>query len=346
MKEWVALLRDGKDLDGAQMESAMRLMMSNQALFEDMTAFLSALADKGECLQEVVAAARVLREFAPAIDLSTLLAEGVVVDPVGTGGDGAALFNVSTAAAIMAAAAGVRVAKHGNVASSGASGSADVLREAGVCLTLSPEAVVESLKRCGFAFIFAQAYHQAMRHVAAVRRTLARRTVFNLLGPLASPARTPYQLLGVFDKRFLRLMVEAARDLGARRVIAVSSENGLDEFSVTHRNFVCMLHEDGSIVEEVLDPKDLGIFHQGHEALVVKSSAESLDLIRSVWQGKGPLVGRDMLALNAAAVLLLAGRVADFTEGLLLARDLMENGAVLSKLAEVVAVSQCLGDGQ
>ena len=302
MKAAIDLLVRGQDLPAELMREVMLSLMRGEADPAAVGAFLTALAIKGESVAEVTAAAQVMRALAKPADLGG----GVLVDPVGTGGDGASLFNVSTAAAIVASAGGVKIAKHGNVAASSASGSADVLRQAGVVVDLEPAQVKACIAETNFGFMFAQAYHHAMRHVVPVRRAIGIRTVFNVLGPLSNPAGVKHQLLGVFSKAWLRPMVEVAQALGAERVLAVHSRNGLDEFSVTHPNDVAELRADGEIVEFMLNPADFGMNHHDHSALQVTSAADSLALIRQVFADGTPAIGFDMLALNAAAILYVA----------------------------------------
>ncbi|UJF24387.1 anthranilate phosphoribosyltransferase [Suttonella sp. R2A3] len=334
MKDALALLVERKDVPPEMMQAAVSQMMTGEADPAAVGAFLIALTAKGETVAEVSAAAKVMRELAKTIDID---GSEILVDPVGTGGDGANLFNVSTASAIIAAAGGVKIAKHGNIAASSASGSADVLREAGVVLDIAPEDVAACVRETGFGFMFAQAYHQAMRHVVPVRRALGVRTVFNVLGPLSNPAGVKHQVLGVFSKAWLRPMAEVSRALGAKRVLVVHSHNGLDEFSVTHRNDVAELCADGSIKEYEVSPLALNMAHDHHREIEVGSAQESLALINAIFAGGGPKVGRDMLALNAAAIFYVAGKVVDLAEGVALAYSVLDQGLAAQKLAEIVS---------
>lgn len=341
IKGAIADLVAGKDLEGAVVAAVVRDMMSGSVEAAAVAAFLTALAIKGETVEEVVAAASVMRDLACHVDLPDT---EVVVDPVGTGGDGASLFNVSTASAVVASAAGIKVAKHGNIAASSASGSADVLREAGVRLELAPDEVLQSLERCGFGFMYAPAFHAAMRHVVPVRKAIGIRTVFNVLGPLCNPARVKYQVLGVFAKRWVRPMVEVAKNLGAKRIIAVHAENGLDEFSVTARNFVCELKENGEIIEYVIDPKDFGMNYDDHSTLQVRDATQSLALIKSAFSYQAPSIAVDMLAVNSAAIFLVAGVVNAWEEGIDLAKSVMGDGRATTQLRKIATVSQKIGE--
>ncbi|MFC2752788.1 MAG: anthranilate phosphoribosyltransferase [Cardiobacterium sp.] len=338
MKAAIDLLVRGQDVPAPMMREVMLALMQGEADPAAVGAFLTALTIKGETVAEVTAAAQVMRELAKPADLGG----GVLVDPVGTGGDGASLFNVSTAAAIVASAGGVKIAKHGNVAASSASGSADVLRQAGVVVDLEPAQVKACIEETNFGFMFAQAYHHAMRHVVPVRRAIGIRTVFNVLGPLSNPAGVKHQMLGVFSKAWLRPMVEVTRALGGERVLTVHSHNGLDEFSVTHPSDVAELRADGEIVEYTVNPADFGMNYRDHSALQVKSAADSLALIEAVFARGEPGIGFDMLALNAASIFYVAGTVAGFAEGVELARAIMRDGRATAQLQRIAACSQRL----
>lgn len=342
MKQAIEQLVRGENLSGDQMREAIHTMMTGKADAAAIGGFLTALTIKGETVAEVTAAAEVMRRLSRHVALES---DGVLVDPVGTGGDGASLFNVSTASAIIACAAGVKIAKHGNIAASSASGSADLLCEAGVVLELGPEQVAESIARCGFGFMYAPAYHAAMRHVLPVRRAIGIRTVFNVLGPLSNPAGVRHQVIGVFSDEWLCAMVHVAKQLGAQHIIAVHAQNGLDEFSVTHKNSVCELRPDGVIREYIIDPRDFDMIYDADaaNALKVANPAHSLALIRSLFAGEGPAIGRDMLALNTAAIFLVTGSVTQWADGMALAREVMADGRAAARLAEIAAVSRALG---
>lgn len=339
MQKVLALLVQGKEIPAEMMHDTVYSMMSGEADPVQVGAFLSALTLKGETVSEVTAAVKAMRELALSVPIA---GDDVLVDPVGTGGDGAGLFNVSTASAFVAAAGGVKIAKHGNIAASSASGSADVLREVGMELALSPEQVKACVEKTGFGFMFAQAYHQAMRHVVPVRRALGHRTLFNVMGPLSNPAGVKHQVLGVFSRDWLRPMAEVARSLGSKRVLVVHSRNGLDEFSVTHVNDVAELKENGEVVEYQVDPQTFGLHHHSHEALKVADARESLMLIEEIMKKQTPEVGFDMLSLNAAAILYVAGVAADLQEGVSLAKSIIQDGRAWAKMQEVVAFTRSL----
>lgn len=340
IKQAIAALTAGRNLDSGAMEAIIRTIMGGEAEPAAVGALLTALAIKGETVEEITAAAKVMRSFAKQVALET---DEILVDPVGTGGDGACLFNVSTASAIIASAAGVKVAKHGSIAASSSSGSADLLREAGVKLELTPEQIKASIAACGFGFMYAPAFHAAMKNVVPIRKAIGIRTVFNLLGPLCNPAGVKYQVLGVFSKKWVRPMAETAKALGAKRIITVCADNGLDEFSAVCPNTVCELREDGVLTEYVINPKDFGINHAEHGALKVTSAAESLALIQNIFSTGKPAVGLDMLALNTAAIFLVSGKSANWEDGIALAKEIMQSGAAARQLASIAAVSRSFG---
>ncbi|MBR1375845.1 MAG: anthranilate phosphoribosyltransferase [Cardiobacteriaceae bacterium] len=343
MKAVIDKLARGKNLTVEETETAIRDIMTGQTEPAVIAAFLTALAIKGETREEIAAAARVMRSLALQVELPADLAD-VVVDPVGTGGDGEKLVNISTASAIVAAAGGVKIAKHGNVAASSASGSADFLRESGCKFATSPTQIVASLQTCGFGFMHAQKFHSAMRFVAPVRKSIGIRTIFNILGPLTNPASVKRQVLGVFDRRWLNIFAEVCRDLGSKKVIVVHSENGLDEFSVTHKNFVCELQENGEIREYCINPKDFGFNYSDHRALQINSSVESVKLIREIWTTGKPEIGFDMLSLNAAAIFVASGLVEDFAAGIAKAKEIMTSGAASKQLENIAAVTSSFGE--
>ncbi|MDD9823039.1 MAG: anthranilate phosphoribosyltransferase, partial [Gammaproteobacteria bacterium] len=234
-------LAAGEDLNRAEMQAVMRVIMQGEATPAQTGAFLTALAIKGETVEEITAAAATMREFAASVTVDA----DAIVDSVGTGGDGARLFNVSTAAALVAAAAGAVVAKHGNRAATGNAGSADVLEAAGVDIALNPQQVGDCIAQCGIGFMFAPTHHAATRHVIGARREIGIRTVFNLLGPLTNPAGATHQLVGVFDRRWVRPLAEVFAELGSVHTLVVCSEDGLDEISIAAPTWVAEWRRGG-----------------------------------------------------------------------------------------------------
>ena len=334
IKEAISRIVDREDLSRADMEAVMRQIMTGGATPVQIGGFLAGLRAKGETVEEIAAAAAVMRELAVRVEVSP----EHLVDTCGTGGDGARLFNVSTAATFVAAAAGARVAKHGNRAMSGSSGSADVLEALGVKLDLPPERIAHCIDTMGVGFLYAPAHHSATKYAAAPRKELGTRTLFNLLGPLTNPAGAPHQLLGVFAPRWLEPLAKVLRALGGRHVLVVHSEDGLDEISMAAPTRVAEL-QHGQIRSYTLQPRDFGIVPASLDALRVGSVAESLALIREALAGgRGP--AGDMVALNAGAALYAADVTASLAAGVARAREVMANGAAAAKLERLVEVSR------
>ena len=327
------------DLDREQMNSVMRIVMQGDATPAQIGAFLTALHIKGETVDELTAAAIVMREFAAAVSVRS----DKVVDTVGTGGDAAGLFNVSTAAALVAAAAGITVAKHGNRAATGKSGSADVLEAAGVRIDLTPDQVGETIDHVGIGFMFAPTHHGATRHAVGPRREIGVRTIFNLLGPLTNPAAARWQLVGVYEQRWLRPLAEVFGNLGSIHTLVVSSSDGLDEISIGDSTPVCEFYK-GELTEFVISPEDYGIERQALSSIKVESASESLALIRGALSGeKGPAY--DMVALNAGATLYAADVVNSVGGGVDQARAVLDAGGAVRKLEELASYTQSFGEG-
>lgn len=327
-------LTSGRDLNAAEMDAAMTEIMQGEAGPAQIGGLLMALAVKGETVTEIAAAARVMRRMATPVELEP---DGLT-DIVGTGGDGASLFNVSTTAAFAAAAGGARIAKHGNRSVSSKSGAADVLEAAGVKLEMDAGRVAEAVRELGIGFLFAPVHHAAMRHAVAPRRELGLRTMFNLLGPLTNPAGAPCQVLGVFDVRWLEPMAEVMRELGSRHVLVVHSEDGLDEFSIAAPTKVAEL-KHGEISCWQVSPEELTLQRQPLDALKVKDAGESLALVRAALAGE-PGPAADMVALNAGAGLYVAGRAGSLPDGVGLAREVIRGGAGLELLERYATFSR------
>jgi len=295
---------------------------------------------KGESIDEITAAAEVMRELATPVTVDV----APLVDVVGTGGDGANLFNVSTAAAFVVSAAGGYVAKHGNRGVSSASGSADVLEQLGVRLGVPADAVARGVRELGIGFMFAPAHHGAMRHAVGVRRELGLRTLFNILGPLTNPAGARRLLVGVFTARLCRPMAEVLGRLGAERVMVVHAEDGLDEISLATRTHVVEL-ADGAIREYTLTPEDLGITSQSLIGLEVASAAQSAALIRdALGKRRGPQAAKaaDMIALNAGPAIYLAGIAASPRDGVAMANDIIHTGLAAERIEALASFTACL----
>ncbi len=332
----LAALIDRRDLSHDEMETVMRQIMGGDATAAQIGGFLIALRMKGETVDEITGAARVMRALATPV---TVQGEHVV-DTCGTGGDGAGVFNISTASAFVVAAAGGQVAKHGNRSVSSTTGSADLLEAAGVNLTLTAEQVGRCVEELGVGFMFAPAHHGAMKHAIGPRREMGVRTVFNVLGPLTNPAGAPNQVLGVFSRELVRPLAEVLQRLGSRHVLVVHAADGLDEISIAAPTYVAEL-KDGRIEEYTLTPEQFGLTRQGLETLVVSDAASSLALVRNVLAGnKGPAA--DIVQLNAGAAIYAAGLTASLEAGVVQAGAVLASGAALDKLEALAALSQRL----
>ena len=323
-------LLDGQDLSEEAMREVMRGLLSGAATPSQIGGFLVALRAKGETVQEVVAAARVLRELVTHVPVRC----EALVDTCGTGGDGTHTFNISTAAAFVAAAAGARVAKHGNRSVSSRCGSADVLEAAGVNLDLTAEQVKACIEQVGLGFLYAQNHHGAMRHVAGPRRELGIRTIFNLLGPLTNPAGAVNQVVGVFSPDWVEPLAEALRELGCRHALVVHADDGLDEISIGAPTRVAELRQ-GRMDMHLLTPERFGLKREPLSWLVVDSAEESASMIRGVFEGLGG-PARDVVLLNAGAALYVAGVAASLEDGVGTAAQAIDTGAARAKLDELV----------
>jgi len=334
IQQALSRLLDGHDLTRAEARGVMDEVMAGEATAVQIAGFLVALRAKGETAEEIAGCAEAMREHA----LAVRPARDDLVDTAGTGGDGAGTLNISTAAALVAAAAGAAVAKHGNRAISSASGSADVLEALGFELELPPERIARSIDELGFGFLFAPAHHPAMRHAAPVRRELATRTVFNVLGPLTNPAGARAQVVGVFAPELVRTIAEVLAQLGARRAFVVHGAHGIDELSPAGPNLVCEV-VDGSVREWTIDPQELGLRRCAPEDLLGGTPNHNAARIRAIFGGEEG-GARDAILLNAAGAIAAAGHAADLREGLELAREAVDSGAAAERLDELVAFSR------
>ncbi len=327
-------LLDGRDLSEADMAAVMRRIMTGEATDAQIGGFLIALRGKGETVDEITAAARIMRELVTPVPVEA----PHLVDTCGTGGDGSGTFNISTTCAFVAAAAGARVAKHGNRSVSSSSGSADVLEAAGVRLDLSAAQVAECIRRVGIGFMFAPQHHGAMRHAIGPRREMAVRTIFNLLGPLTNPAGAERQVLGVFADHWRRPLAEVLQRLGSRHVLVVHAEDGLDEISIAAPTQVAEL-KDGEIREYALRPADFGIEMRADLAAIRAADASaSLALLEAVLAGE-PGPARDIVMLNAGAAIYAAGLGDSLGAGVERAAEVIDNGEAAQRLAALVALS-------
>ena len=322
-----------QDLSSDEMSAVMQQIMTGEATPSQIGGFLVGLQMKGETITEIAAAAKVMRSLATPVDISG----DHVVDTCGTGGDGASTFNVSTASAFVVAAAGAKVAKHGNRSISSSSGSADVLEAAGVNLEITPEQVKYCVDTVGVGFMFAQKHHGAMKHAIGPRREMAVRTVFNLLGPLTNPAQAPNQVLGVFDRKWVEPMAHVLKELGSKHVLIVHADDGLDEISIGSNSSVAEL-KDGVISTYSIQPEDFGLTRCDIGELAVNDAQESLAIIKDIFAGtKG--AARDIVVLNAGAAIYAADLAATLADGIKHAQTIIDSGKAQDKLDALIACS-------
>jgi anthranilate phosphoribosyltransferase len=333
----IAKVVEGGDLDGVEMNAAMRAIMSGEATPAQIGGFLLALRMKGETVVEIAAAAQVMRELSLRVEVGP---EGLV-DTCGTGGDGAGLFNVSTAAAFVVAAAGGRVAKHGNRSVSSASGSADVLEALGVRIELPPTAITRCIDELGFGFMFAPAHHRATRHALGPRRELGVRTLFNLLGPLTNPALPPNQVVGVYSATLVEPIAHVLLRLGSRHVLVVHADDGLDEISLGAATQVAELN-DGAVRCYSITPEQFGLCGVPSTQLAVPDVAASVATLRAALGGEAGSA-RDIVALNAGAALYAAGLAPTLAAGVARAGEVLASGAPLTRVTALAELTQRLG---
>lgn len=326
-------ISDGLVLNEQEMQTAMTFIMEGGASEVQIENFLTGLSKRGETAAEITGAARVLREKALSVK-----APAGAVDCCGTGGDHIGTLNISTAVVFVAAACGVPVAKHGNRAASSKSGAADVLEALGVKLTLSKEQLEEALRRFNFCFLMAPQHHQAMKHVSAVRKKIGKRTIFNLLGPLANPASTQYQLLGVFDAKWILPIAQALKSLGTKAAWVVHGTDGLDEITLSGATKIAVL-ENGTITEKTLTPADFGLPVYKTEDFLGGTAQENAAALHGLLEGRKNAY-RDIVLANAAAVLMIAGKAKDLKDGVRLASEAIDSGSALGVLESYAAFTR------
>ena len=330
IRESIDTVVSGQSLSMEDASLVMREIMEGEATPAQLGAFLTALALKGETTQEIAGMAKVMREMALQVKV-----DGELIDTVGTGGDGKNTFNISTATAFVAAGAGLKVAKHGNRAASGSCGSADVLEALGVQIELSPEAVAQCVNEVGVGFMFAPAFHPAMRYAGPVRREIGIRTVFNILGPLTNPAGAQTQLLGG------GIMAEVLGFLGSHHAMIVHGHGGLDEISLSGDTSVWEVR-GGEVEEWTLHVEDTGLPETPIEAIRGGTKEENAATMRRVFQGEqGPV--RDMVLLNSAGVLMVGDKAESIRKGVEMSAGIIDSGAALAKLDQMIEVTQRLG---
>jgi anthranilate phosphoribosyltransferase len=322
-----------RDLSADDMRAVMRLIMTGQATPAQIGGFLVGLRMKGETVDEITAAVQVMRDLVTPVNVAT----DKLVDIVGTGGDGAHTFNISTASAFVVAAAGGCVAKHGNRSVSSQSGSADVLEAAGVNINLTPEQVARCVNEVGVGFMFAPLHHSAMKHAIGPRREMGVRTIFNLLGPLTNPAGAPNMLVGVYSPQWVEPVAQVLAQLGSKHVLVVHSDDGMDEISIAAPTQVAEL-KDGKVSSYHIAPEQLGIPRGDKTKLTVKNAQESVEKVRATLNNvPGP--ERDIVVLNSGAALYVAGLAASLKDGVKLAQQVIASGAARDKLSALVKLS-------
>jgi len=332
----IACVVERHDLGAGDMEAVMQAIMTGQATAAQIGGFLIGLRMKGETVDEIAAAAKVMRDLATRVEV----AGPHLVDTCGTGGDGASTFNISTASAIVTAAAGGRVAKHGNRSVSSSSGSADVLEAAGVKLDLKPAQVAACIDRVGVGFLFAPQHHSAMKHAIGPRKEMRVRTLFNLLGPLTNPAGAPNQVLGVFSPDWVEPLARVLKRLGSEHVLVVHAEDGLDEISIAAPTRIAELR-DGDISMYTVSPEDFGLQRAELSAIAVENAQQSLAMIKTVFADQ-PGPARDIVRLNAGAAIYAAGLTTSLADGVALASEVIQSGKARQTLAALVEVSNAV----
>ena len=333
MQDFIQKLIDGNNLTFEESKIAMNHIMEGSSTEAQFGAFVTSLRIKGETVDEVAGMASVMREKSLKVNV-----DGILLDTCGTGGDGKNTFNISTCAAFVVAGSGVKVAKHGNRAMSGSSGSADVLEQLGANINLSPKSVERLINDAGFGFMFAQVFHPSMKFAAGPRREIGIRTVFNILGPLTNPAGATNQLIGVSDSTVGELMASVLAKLGVARALVVHGDDGLDEVTIATTSTAWLL-ESGKVSEFSINPEDLGVSLGDLDLIRADDPIQSTNMIENVLKGdRGP--ARDIVLLNAAAALYAAGVEPDIEHGIRSAEFSIDSGKAIGKLKEFVGLSQ------
>jgi anthranilate phosphoribosyltransferase len=333
MQAAIRAVNEQQNLTGEQMEQVMRIIMTGGATDAQIGGFLVGLRMKGETVDEIAAAARVMRELVTPVNVSG----DHLVDVVGTGGDSSGTFNISTTSSFVVAAAGGRVAKHGNRSISSKSGAADLLEAAGVNLELTPEQVTQCIEQVGVGFMFAPKHHSAMKHAIGPRKEMGVRTVFNVLGPLTNPAGATHQLLGVYNDLLVEPLAQVMKQLGSKHVLVVHSLDGLDEISIGAPTLVAEL-KDGEIETYMIQPEDFGLHRDNLSDLKVDDAAESLVIVKKVLAGEHG-EARDIVLMNSGAAIYAADLVDTLEAGVKRAAEVIDSGEAAAKLEALVTFS-------
>ena len=323
-----------QNLNEDQMHDVMNSIMTGQTTDAQIGAFLIGLSMKGETIEEITASAKVMRALATPVEIGN---SDYLVDTCGTGGDGLGLFNISTASAFVVAAAGGKVAKHGNRSISSKSGSADVLESAGVNLDLSPRIIGQCIEEIGVGFMFAPAHHSAMKYAIGPRKELAIRTIFNVLGPLTNPAKAPNQVMGVYDKSLIEPIANVLKSLGSRHVMVVHSADGLDELSIADKTYVAELKE-GVVTTYTIYPEELGLVLGDLNDIKADDAKDSLNIIKDAFSGKEG-AARDIISLNAGAAIYVCGLADSLMSGIERSRLTLSDGSAQQKLDDYIKIS-------
>lgn len=333
INEAISKLVDGQDLTRAEMIAVMDEIMGGEADSIQTAGLLTALQIKGATIEEITASAISMRNHADVMDTNVDITE-----IVGTGGDKSNSFNISTTSAFVAAAAGVKVAKHGNRAASSKSGAADVLEKLGLNLMLEKEKSLEMLEKLNFCFLFAVKYHAAMKYVAPVRKTLGIRTIFNILGPLTNPAKANMQVLGVYSKELVNPMSRVLSNIGVKRGMTVFGMDGLDEISASDKTYVCEFR-DGWFKEYEIEPEDFGYKKCDKSELEGGTPEENAEITRNILNGTLRDGKRNAVCLNAGAAIYVAGKADSLAEGIKIAEEIIDSGKAIERMNEIVAFS-------
>lgn len=331
MKELLKKVVDGVDLTRAEAAKAMDIMLEGTASPAMVAAFLTALRMKGETVDEIVGCTEMMKQKGGSVKLDT----DDYIEFVGTGGDGSNTFNISTTSIFVCAAAGVKIAKHGNRAASSKSGASNLLEGLGVNINLEPAQVEECINNVGMGFMNAMIFHKAMKNVGPIRSELGIRTIFNMLGPLSNPSNAKHQVIGVFSKDILPVFAEVMRTMGATRAMVVHGSDGMDEITVTGKTYVNEI-KDGEIIAYEIDPKDYGINYASIEDLRGGDGEENAKITRAIFDGTEKGAKRDIIILNSAAGIYMGGKANSYAEAVEIAREIISSGKALKKLNEFV----------
>lgn len=333
MKDIIEKLVIGQNLTDEEAMRAMSLMLTGEATDAQKAAYLTALRIKGETVDEIVASCKAMKSHGCSITPDT----GDYIDFVGTGGDGSNSFNISTTSMFVCAAAGVKLAKHGNRAASSKSGAADLLEALGVNIMLSPEQTLECINTIGFGFMNAQKFYGAMKNVAGVRREMGIRTIFNMLGPLSNPSNAKHQLIGVFSRDAARMFAYCMKNMGTQRALIVNGSDGMDEVTITGKTFVCEIN-NGEITEYELDPHDYGMEYGTAEDIKGGTGAENAEIALSIFKGEQG-ARRNIILLNAGCGMYIGGKADTIADGIKLAAEMIDSGKALEMVEKLVEKS-------